>query len=353
MAIAQIEEIKLPKDQRSGKTQWIHKQELVELSQLRTDRIILDLGRTWLFILITLQVALSLRLLPVYVLAFVLIACFQNALTLWAHEASHYSLSRKKDLNDKLGDFFVAGPLGMTIGQYRWHHVPHHLYLNDPEREVNPLAWICIRGTHLFKELFQGMMGKYGIQALSRYGYSADDPKYDNRPGRTRASLISFVISNGALFAFCALQGQWWAYFALWIGPIFTLTLIIGNFRTLVEHQASSDVCDVGLVKLPPITRVIKSNPIERFLIAPVGLYFHHEHHMFPAVPYHRLRDVRKLLEERGYFSSNEIVYGDGYIRTLWRIAMQPGYGIRLLNPFLIVEEDHDDHPEVISNEVG
>jgi len=32
---------------------------------------------------------------------------------------------------------------------------------------------------------------------------------------------------------------------------------------------------------------------------------------------------------------------------------MQPGYGIRLLNPFLIVEEDHDDHPEVISNEVG
>lgn len=340
------EQITQQDDQRSGKKQWISKQELVELSQLRPDRIITDLGLTWALIVMVLQAALLAgSTLPLwaaglaYALAFVLIACFQNALTLWAHEASHYNISRDKQRNDRLGDLFVAGPIGMTVGQYRWHHVPHHLYLNDPEREVNPLAWICIRGTHLFKEIVMTMLGKYGAAALTRYG--SDDPKYDKRPGRTPASLVGFVISNGLLFALCAVQGQWFAYGLLWIAPVFTLTLMIGNFRTIVEHQASSDVCDVGLVKLPAITRVIRANWAERFLIAPVGLFYHHEHHMFPAVPYHRLRDVRRLLTERGYFSSSEIVYGDGYIRTIWRLAMQPGYGIRLLNPFANFEDDH------------
>ncbi|MDX1992107.1 MAG: fatty acid desaturase family protein [bacterium] len=337
--------------EKVSKRQWITKHELVELSKIKPSRIIADLGLNWLLIVATIQIALLAgntfplwAAVIVYALAFIGIACLQNALTLWAHEASHYNLSRDKKRNDIIGDLFVAGPIGMTVGQYRWHHVPHHLYLNDPEREVNPLAWICIRGTHLFKEIILSMLGKYGVQAITRYG--SDDPKYEKRPSRTPASLVSFLISNGLLFALCALQGQWYAFFILWIAPIFTLTLMIGNFRTIVEHQSSSDVCDTGLVPLPAITRVIQSHPLERLLIAPVGLYFHHEHHMYPGVPYHRLRDVRKLLTERGYFSSSEIVYGDGYVRTLWRIAMQPGYGIRLLNPFMVVEDDHGHAPE-------
>ena len=319
--------------------QWLTPEELAGLTKLRPWVASRDLTITWLAIFATMQIALWARSVPVYIAAFILIACFQNALTLWVHEATHYNITRKHRLNDALGDFFMGGPIGLTVGQYRWHHVPHHRHLNDPEHEVNPLAWTCIRGAKLLKEIAVTMFGKYGMAAMSRYGGS--DPAQAKRPGRTRAALAGFTLLNALLVAQCALQGQWWAWFALWCAPIVTLTLLIGNLRTMVEHQPSSDVCDVGRVKLPPVTRVMHSNAVERVLIAPVGLHWHYEHHMFKAVPYYRLREVRRMLKERGFFDQTETIQGSGYVRTLWKLAMQPGYGLRVLNPFFTPSHEH------------
>ena len=120
----------------------------------------------------------------------------------------------------------------------------------------------------------------------------------------------------------------------LWVAPLFTIALLISNFRTIVEHQASSDVCDVGKVQTPGFTRVIECSWLERVLIAPVGFYYHFEHHLFPTIPYHRLGEVRRLLKTRGLFEQEGVQKENGYFRTLWKLAMQPGYGTRLLNPF-------------------
>jgi fatty acid desaturase len=320
---------------------WLTKEELVDFSRVNTSRVILGVALNWLLILLILEAAILSGSWLLYPLAFFLIACCQNALTLWTHEATHYNLTRAKGLNDKLGDIFIAGPIGLTIGQYRWHHVPHHLYLNDPEREVNPLAWICIRGKSLFVEIAQTMIGMYGLRAVSRYGNQNDEKKFTTRPRHNLYSLAGFLAFNGGLFALCVLQGHWYTYFVLWVLPLFTLTLLIGNLRTIVEHQPSSDVCDTGMVQLPAITRVIQASWVERILFAPVGLYFHHEHHLYPAVPFHRLWEVRNVLEARGYFDQPDIVRSDGYIQTIWKLARVEGYGLRLLNPLYEFEHEH------------
>lgn len=324
---------------------WLLPGELAELTQLRPGIAARDIALLWLGVFATFSVALWAHSWAVFALAFISIASFQNALTLWTHEATHYNLTRRQKLNDNLGDFFMAGPIGLTVGQYRWHHVPHHRHLNDPEFEVNPLAWTCLKGGNFIKEIALTMLGKYGVQAVTRYSAQAD-PRHASRPNRTPAALAGFATFSGLLFLLCVWQGQWWAYFLLWIAPVLTLTLLIGNLRTIVEHQPSSDVCEAGMVKLPAVTRVVRANWLERLLIAPIGLHYHYEHHLYAAVPYHRLREVRRRLVERGYYDANEVVRGEGYIGTILKIALQPGYGLRLLNPLFAPTHDHDHGPE-------
>lgn len=313
--------------------QWITPQELAALSKIRRGRVLLQLALTWASVFLAFQTAIWMDLLVVDVLAFIIIGCLQNAFILWTHEASHYGLSRKKRLNDLISDLFISGPTGITVAQYRWQHMTHHRYLGDPGKEIDLAAWICVRGGHLYSEMLRHLVGVYVARVIHRYRKQERDLRYANLPKRSVGSLIGFVVGNGVMLAMCAWQAQWYLYFLLWVLPLFTLTLLIANFRTVVEHQPSSEVCDAGLVPVPPVTRVIRCNLMERVVVAPMGFYYHYEHHLFPSVPYHRLPELRKLLKERGCFDDPDIVWTDGYLKTLWRLARTPGYGVRVLNP--------------------
>lgn len=322
-------------DARLKSHQLLSKEELVELSRIKHGQVIRDVILIWLQILLAIEIAILSQSVVVVILAVIYIGCMQNGLISWTHEASHYNLTRSKRLNDLLADLFIAGPAGVAVNAYRWHHVLHHRYLGDPTKEIALEMWLCLRGGYLYSEIARYLLGAYVIRMILRYfGKGMEHlTQVKEQPKRTPASLVSFAIGNTLLLLMCALQGQWYLYFVLWVFPLFTIALLTSNFRTVVEHQPSSDVCDTGLVKLAPITRVIRSHPIERYLIAPVGFYFHYEHHLFPGIPYHRLKETRALLTQKGHFNSPDIVWGEGYIKTIWNLAMTPGYGIRLLNP--------------------
>ncbi|MDX1990921.1 MAG: fatty acid desaturase [bacterium] len=344
--------------ERLAPKKWLNKEEIIELSKIKHWRWIGELALTWGLLVATLQVTIMLgKVLPlwaavlVYGVSFVLMGCLQNWLIQWRHEASHYCLTRDKKLNDLIGDIFIAGPVGSTTRNYRFHHVSHHMYLNDPDKEVQPATWICLRGGHLLTELVTHLVGFWYVTSLYKTAKEAEakpNAKPENKLTVTPAALASFFVVNGTLFALCALQGAWFAYFILWLMPPITVAQLINNFRTIVEHQPSSDICDVGRsVKLFAFTRVIRANPIERWLIAPVGFYFHHEHHAWPSIPYHRLGETRRLLQKKGYFDQDGIIYTDGYLKTVWQLAHQPDYGLRILNPFMDMEkfeEEHDHH---------
>jgi fatty acid desaturase len=331
------------------------RQEIQELSRIRHGRVIRDILWTWAQILIAIQLAIWLNSWIVVVLAFFYIGCMQNALISWTHEASHYNLTRNKRLNDWVTDLFISGPAGVSVNGYRWHHVMHHRYLGDPDKEIALEMWLCLRGGFLFGEIVRYLVGGYGLRVILRYfNKGVDNIKKDNPPPpRTPASFIGFLVANGLLFALCALQGHWVLFFILWVAPLFTVALLLSNFRTIVEHQPSADVCETGEIPLPPISRVMKTTPIEAYLVAPIGFYYHYEHHLFPGIPYHRLVEARRLLESRGHFDKPGIVWGEGYIKTIWSLAMKPGYGLRLLNPlhdFGLEDHDHEPHLSAVES---
>jgi fatty acid desaturase len=317
------------------KSDILTREELSGLMEIRHGRVVFDMVLFWVAILGSLEAALYFHSWWVSVLVFLIIGCLQNALITWTHEASHCSLHRNRKINDWIADLFLAGPGGISVKQYRWHHVNHHKYLGDPEKEIELVAWLCLRGGNLFAQIAKHLLGGAALAIVRRkQRFSQPDSPHRPPPPRSLPAWIGFIGVNGALFAMCALQGQWWLYFLLWVLPLFTIAMLISNFRTIVEHQASADVCDLGRVPMTNFTRMIETNPIERFLIAPVGFYYHLEHHLYPSVPYHRLGELRRLLKKKGYFNDATIVKERGYLRTLWRLAMQPGFGLRLLNPF-------------------
>jgi fatty acid desaturase len=200
-------------DQRSSKPQqWITRDEMIELSRIKHWRVIGHVALTWGMIVLALQLAIvAIDRLPLWagilagVGAFVFIGCQQNALISWTHEASHYSLTRSKKLNDRLADLFIAGPAGATVAGYRQHHVLHHRYLGDPEKEIALEVWLCLKGGYLWSAILRYMLGINAFRVIFRYfGQNPPQGKPDGQPARSIESLVGFAVTNGLLFAVCA-----------------------------------------------------------------------------------------------------------------------------------------------------
>jgi fatty acid desaturase len=303
---------------------------LLDLSRIPTARVFTAVALIYAALLGTLQAALSLRSPLVVFVAFVVNGFLFLWLAYWEHEASHGLLTRNRRLNDLLADLVLAGPFGVTVGQHRWAHSRHHAGVNNPDIEVDHTAWMCVGGAQLFVQLFLHAIGWHAASTMLRYRKDAGDQRTNELPPRTLASLVGLVVVNGGVFLLCALQGQWYLYLLLWVLPYSTIAVAAMNLFNIVEHQASSDVCDAGVVPMPAITRVVRARLLERLLIAPVGSYYHIEHHRFPNISALRLPEMRRLLVERGRFEEDDIIWADGFLATLWRMSRDRSFGERL-----------------------
>ena len=308
---------------------WLSREELRQLSRIPTVRVILSVTLLWCALFGCLEVVLRSDSWFVYAACFLAIGILINAVgSYWTHEATHFHIARNRKWNDLLGDLFMAGPTGVTVAHYRWQHFRHHAHVNDPEAEIDQSAWICLRGNNLFVQALYHLAGLHAVRTILRYSHSSPDPRKSTLPPRSVASMASFVVVNGAVFLRCALADQWYMYFLMWVAPLFTIAVTIANVGTIVEHQPSSDVCDVGLSKLPVVTRLMKAGWLERIVFGHVGFFFHFDHHLYPGVPVHRLPELRAILEKRGCFEQPGIEVAHGYLRTLYRLSRDAAFGV-------------------------
>ena len=306
------------------------KAEIVELSGLEARRWQPALAAHWALMLGCLELGVLTPLWS-WPLWFVLMGCLLNGMILWTHEGAHVNLYREKPRNDRFADLVICGPIGVYLDSYRWHHGRHHRYLGDPTREIELSAYYCIRGASLATHVARHLFGVVAFTIIfRRQRFSAEGAPVAPPPPRSRAAYVGFAVGNAALLALCVLQGAWYGYLALWVAPLFTLAPMISNFRTIVEHQPSSDVCDAGMHHpVPPISRIVDCGPIERYLVAPVGFYYHYEHHLYPGIPHYNLAEVRRRLEARGHYDNHPMVRSRGYVRSVWNLATDPDFGVR------------------------
>jgi fatty acid desaturase len=273
-----------------------------ELSRLNQFRATLAIVIDWLGIAAAIALCERFWNLPLYLCAVVFIGARQHALLVLGHEASHFTLFKKKWKNDWVADLVLYWPTFLSVGVFRYFHQDHHRYLGT-EKDKNRELW----HTHTYEgvlakdwEFPKSMAGLLllllrklalveGIGWITKGILSMFvQPKF-------RKDSWLYVIVRSGYYGCIALL-VWrlnlaTGFLLYWIIPYCTWHIVIQYIRIICEHSAIPR-------STPPyhLTRTTIPYLWERILILPRNIGYHHEHHWYPSVPFYNLPRLHTVL---------------------------------------------------------
>ena len=115
-----------------------------------------------------------------------------------------------------------------------------------------------------------------------------------SKPGKRR-EYLPLALFHIAFIAIAVTTGFWWVG-ALWYLSLVTSFMMFFRLRTILEHLGTGG------------THRLHLNWWQCHLIAPHNIWYHWEHHRYPTIAYHRLRQVRELLPERPVISLGALI---------------------------------------------
>ena len=146
---------------------------------------------------------------PVSVLSVMIMGASQHQLGGVIHEGTHYILFANRKLSELASDWFAAFPIYTSTYAFRIHHLAHHQFVNDPERDPNfdqakeSGHWLDFPVAHM--ELLWAIARLLWLPNLVRY--IAARAKYsaigvDTNPyADTSHKASRWVVRMGVLFA--------------------------------------------------------------------------------------------------------------------------------------------------------
>lgn len=179
---------------------------------------------------------------PVVILAIIAIGASQHQLAGATHEATHYILFRNPLLNELVSDWLCLFPLFSSTYLFRLHHLAHHQYINDPDRDPDfsqlrrsghwlefPVSKAAFLRT-LLRQLSLYPLVKYMV-VRARY---ASIGRIDNDPYAEHAREFSPWPTRLAIAYLCTIApGMVWASRGgglVWLAtlPVIGITLVTG-----------------------------------------------------------------------------------------------------------------------------
>ena len=239
------------------------------------------------------------------VLAIMIIGARQLGLAILMHEAAHGALHPVRGINDALGHWLCAAPVGAELASYRAYHLAHHKYVQEPEDPDGILAApFPVRRASLRRKIIRDLTGQtfFGQRILGLFANSADAGTKTDNAAQAQADVLSgrraltdFLLTNGALLGLSILAGLWWAYL-LWLVALATWFPFVTRIRNIAEHACVERTDD-------PLghARTTLASWWERLLIAPYWVHYHSEHHTFMHLPCYRLPAAHRLMQAKGY----------------------------------------------------
>ena len=267
-----------------------------------------------------------------YVVAILFISSGMGILVALSHESQHSALLRSKKWNDLVGAWLCAYPVGSVYGASRAVHLAHHKYLNtaqDPDRHFHLEEDKSTPGQfarYFLKLLCGGQLWTSiivnGFLRRSDGEAPPDQPTLhvgsDSR--RKYPEILNLVPVQAVVFSILWLAtGFWWAYFALWLVPIFTLGTFFGYLRGFIDH-ARLENDDAGLAAGRLIS-VPYPSLFDRALLTGLDFHFHAEHHFFPSVPHYYLPELHKVLQNDPAFRERYLIRPTyfSFLRDYWK----------------------------------
>lgn len=306
----------------------VDKSLLAELKRKRPDAVVIATALIWLQLIASWALAL---LGPLW-LAFVpfLVSCaLVQAMLLWVHEASHFSLFEDRRRNDIWTDLFFAGPIGVTVAAYRVKHSSHHADLGTAQDQDGYPYHIEVRGTRaLALVMLRSLSGVLGLWlAKSKYvGSTVALPATAVSP-RWIGPLVT-VVFNAVLLGLCILSGRWYLYFLLWAYPIVAVAVALNIVRSIAEHQPEDFPRYRGgrEVSMRPVARTTVPNWFEKWMLYQANFNYHVEHHLFPTVPRHNLGTLHRHLVAQGFYRQFPQALQRSGFAKFWQLARNRRY---------------------------
>lgn len=250
----------------------------------------------------------------VYPLAILVIANRIFALFLLSHEAVHVLLTPHRALNDFVGRYLCAFPIGVSFQQWRSKHLLHHRFLGSGLDLDLPIYSELFRTWPSFLRLF--FSGKVSLilliyftpldHILNRFGFKipylsalANLTENDRQViGFGKNDFLGYFLFHSVVAACIVSQGAAWSFFLYWIIPHLFVQFYFPIWSHLQHGAIFND---------PQFDRRSRSISSPLWLmpfIMPVNVRFHLEHHLYPFIPHYRLASVAKRVE-------NDPVYRD------------------------------------------
>lgn len=256
-------------------------------------------------------------------LCVMIIGTRQLGLAILMHEAAHGALSPNQKLNDFLGHWLCAVPVGAALSAYRPYHLNHHKYAQnaeDPDLVLS--APFPVTPASLRRKIIRDLTGQTFFKQRILFAFKAFSSRRDEDLAEgavvTGRSIAPFLLVNLALLAGLTLLGVWWAWFALWLLPMATWFPMVTRLRNIAEHA-----CVEGSATDPfRAARTTKASWWERAFIAPYHVHFHAEHHLFMHVPCWQLPALHRAVRAKPQGARMEVA--DGYLEVLKVAASRP-----------------------------
>lgn len=259
-------------------------------------------------------------LIPICVMV---IGTRQLGLAILMHEAAHGALARNLKLNDVLGHWFCAVPIGASLTAYRPYHLAHHRFAQQPEDlDLILSAPFPVSGASLRRKMIRDLTGQTFFKqrvllpvAVLRQRSGGIGEAHDYDAIVTGRSVLAFLVWNAALLALLSLIGVWWAFFALWLLPMATWFPLVTRLRNIAEHACVEGSAEDAF----RAARTTRASWWERAFIAPYWVNFHAEHHLFMHVPCWNLPRLHRAIRQTEPGRRMEVA--GGYVEVLKQAA--------------------------------
>ncbi|NSY38074.1 fatty acid desaturase [Leisingera sp. ANG59] len=256
----------------------------------------------------TAGIALQVPLWPLLMLPQGILLVFLFTLS---HECTHQTPFRSKRLNEALGHF-CALAIALPFTWFRYFHLAHHKYTNDPQRDPE-LEHGGRPETYAQWLTYLSGWGYWRGMAVTLWRNAFGTISAPYLPERRHADMrlearLLLVIYAAALLSLLVSPMVLW----LWIVP-----LLIGQPALRAYLLAEHGLC-------PPVANMLENsrttftNRLVRFVAW--NMPYHAEHHSFPNVPFHQLPAFHAITQ--AHLKSTSHGYGEfttDYVKQLTR----------------------------------
>ncbi len=276
----------------------------------------------------------EMRLWALMVVTCYIHALFLNMMSMAAavHELSHGTVFKSKPVNEFFYYLFCFLTWNNPV-HFRASHILHHHQftvhvgldkevIQGPVKEklnwVNLLAWFTFDAAWFALFMRVNVLHALGNSDPDFFSWDPLFPRGDAKAKEMCAWARFVVISYAVILAAAIVFQQWIVVFLVFS---YYFARILANTTGAIQHTGlGSNVPDWRVV-----CHTVNVNPVLGYLYW--NMNYHTEHHMYAAVPFHKLRKLRAVLEsnmpaaEKSFFSCLRLLY-----RIKARQKEEPGY---------------------------